>query len=44
MMAKSGDVVMHAHWDGYSQVGVWEGVDDLTYAIQRGVVGWFDRL
>ena len=42
---KSGDVVMHAHWDGYSQVGVWEGVDDLTYAYPKeGVVGWFDSL
>jgi spermidine/putrescine transport system substrate-binding protein len=42
---KSGDVVMHAHWDGFSQVGVWEGVDDLTYAYPKeGVVGWFDSL
>ena len=36
---------MHAHWDGYSQVGKWEGVDDLTYAYPKeGVVGWFDSL
>ena len=41
----SGEVVMHAHWDGYSQVGKWEGVDDLTYAYPKeGVVGWFDSL
>lgn len=41
----SGEVVMHAHWDGYSQVGRWEGVDDLTYAYPKeGVVGWFDSL
>ena len=42
---KSGEVIMHAHWDGYSQVGKWEGVDDLTYAYPKeGVVGWFDSL
>jgi len=41
----SGEVIMHAHWDGYSQVGKWEGVDDLTYAYPKeGVVGWFDSL
>ena len=41
----SGEVIMHAHWDGYSQVGQWEGVDDLTYAYPKeGVVGWFDSL
>ena len=41
----SGEVVIHAHWDGYSQVGKWEGVDDLTYAYPKeGVVGWFDSL
>ena len=42
---KSGDVIMHAHWDGYSQVGKWEYMDDLTYAYPKeGVVGWFDSL
>jgi len=41
----SGEVVMHAHWDGYSQVGKWSGMDDLTYAYPKeGVVGWFDSL
>lgn len=41
----SGEVVMHAHWDGYSQKGKWDGVDDLTYAYPKeGVVGWFDSL
>ena len=41
----SGEVIMHAHWDGYSQVGKWEGVADLTYAYPKeGVVGWFDSL
>ena len=41
----SSEVIMHAHWDGYSQVGKWEGVDDLTYAYPKeGVVGWFDSL
>ena len=41
----SGEVIMHAHWDGYSQVGKWEGVDALTYAYPKeGVVGWFDSL
>ena len=42
---KSGEVIMHAHWDGYSQVGKWEYMDDLTYAYPKeGVVGWFDSL
>ena len=41
----SGEVVIHAHWDGYSQKGKWDGVDDLTYAYPKeGVVGWFDSL
>ena len=36
---------MHAHWDGYSQVGKWEYMDDLTYVYPKeGVVGWFDSL
>lgn len=41
---KNGDVIMHSHWDGYTYVGVSEGVD-LVYAYPKeGVVGWFDNL
>jgi len=42
---KNGDVVMHAHWDGYTHVGFSEGMGDLVYAYPKeGVVGWFDSL
>ena len=42
---QSGEIIMHAHWDGYSQVGKWDGMDDLTYAYPKeGVVGWIDSL
>jgi len=42
---KNKDVIMHAHWDGYTHVGFSEGISDLRYAYPKeGVVGWFDSL
>lgn len=39
------DVIMHAHWDGYTHKGFMEGISDLRYAYPKeGVVGWFDSL
>jgi spermidine/putrescine transport system substrate-binding protein len=40
----NGEVIMHAHWDGYSMKGRQDGAD-IAYAFPKeGVVGWFDSL
>lgn len=41
----NGEVIMAAHWNGYSLVGRMEGNENITYAYPKeGVVGWFDSM
>ena len=45
---KSGDVVMHAHWDGYTSRCL-GGVDDLTHAYPKrellaGLIGLYQTV